>query len=380
MPGGSPKRPEPTSDGWSPRTEASVWLGLGLLSIGVVWFTVRAIEIDRSLDAASRQLASAGPPDAPPPPAPAPAPDAGAKPHLALAWTVGAPGEPVEPLASVRRAAEELLARRLPHGLRRGAVIRAVAEAARAPKEPRVLALDVRAAGQPRARFYRFGGDASGRVVDEDGREPVPNPWQAPLATLRRTSPFNPKRMHPILHRVRPHEGTDYGAPSGTPVYAALEGTVTWVGPHGGHGNWVAIRHDNGIETGYAHLSRFAAGLKRGDRVATHQLIGYVGSTGRSTGPHLHFSASRNGVYFDAETLLATRLRELPADQRDAFRAEKSQLDRELDDIGDPLPAASRSGGRDDPASPANDPVSQPRNDSVSQPHAAASGARRQRR
>ncbi|WP_437991708.1 M23 family metallopeptidase [Sorangium sp. So ce145] len=370
MPGGSPKRPEPTFDGWSPRTEASVWLGLGLLGVGVLWFTVRAVEIDRSLDAASRQLASAGPPDAAPPPAPAP--DAGAEPHLALSWTVGAPGEPAEPLASVRRAAEELLARRLPHGLRRGAVIRAVAEAARAPKEPRVLALAVRAAGQPEARFYRFDGNATGRLVDEEGRELVPNPWQAPLATLRRTSPFNPKRMHPVLHRVRPHEGTDYGAPSGTPVYAALEGSVSWVGPHGGHGNWVAIQHENGVETGYAHLSRFAAGLKRGDHVATHQLVGYVGSTGRSTGPHLHFSASRNGVYFDAETLLAMRLRELPADQRDAFRAEKGELDRELDDIGDPLPAASRPGGGDEPASPAND--------SVSQPRAAASGARRQRR
>ncbi|WP_437876263.1 M23 family metallopeptidase [Sorangium sp. So ce513] len=371
MRGGSPKRPEPTSDGWSPRTEASVWLGLGLLAVGVVWFTVRAVEIDRSLGPASRQLASAAPPEASPPPPP-PAPDAGAERHLALAWTVGAPGEPAGPLASVRRSAEELLARRLPRGLRRGAVIRAVAEPAAAPKEPRVLALDVRAPGQPRARFYRFGGSGTRRLVDEDGREPVPNPWQAPLATLRRTSPFNPKRMHPVLHRVRPHEGTDYGAPTGTPVYAALEGTVSWVGPHGGHGNWVAIKHDNGIETGYAHLSRFAAGLKRGDHVATHQLIGYVGSTGRSTGPHLHFSASRNGVYFDAETLLATRLRELPAEERDAFRAEKGELDRELDDIGDPLPAASRPGVGDEPASPADDPVSQPR--------AAASGARRQRR
>ncbi|KYF98966.1 hypothetical protein BE20_33180 [Sorangium cellulosum] len=346
-----------------------MWLGLGLLGVVVVWFTVRAVEIDRSLDAASRQLASARPLDAPPPPAPAP--DAGAAPHLALAWTAGAPGEPAEPQASVRRAAEELLARRLPHGLRRGAVVRAVADVARAPEEPRVLALDVRAAGQPEARFYRFDGGATGRLVDEDGREPVPSPWQAPLPMLRRTSPFNPKRMHPILRRVVPHEGTDYGAPSGTPVYAALEGTVSWVGPHGGHGKWVAIQHDNGVETGYAHLSRYAAGLKRGDHVATHQLVGYVGSTGRSTGPHLHFSASRNGVYFDAETLLATRLRELPADQRDAFRTEKGELDRELDGIGDPLPAAPRPGGEDEPASAS---------DSASQPRAAASGARRQRR
>jgi murein DD-endopeptidase MepM/ murein hydrolase activator NlpD len=209
-------------------------------------------------------------------------------------------------------------------------------------------------------------------LVDESGREPAPNPWQAPLAKMRRTSPFNPKRMHPILHRVTPHEGTDYGAPSGTPVYAALEGTVSWVGPHGAHGNWVAIMHADGVETGYAHLSKFAAGLKRGDRVATHQIVGYVGSTGRSTGPHLHFSASRNGVYFDAETLLAAKLRELPVEQRDAFLAEKSELDRQLNEIRDPVPTASPLRAAEELTPSASD--------STSQPRAAASGTRHPRR
>jgi Peptidase family M23 len=150
------------------------------------------------------------------------------------------------------------------------------------------------------------------------------------------TSRFNPKRMHPILHKLMPHQGTDFGADTGTPVYSAFRGVVSFVGPHGATGNWVGINHPNGVETGYAHLSRFAPGLKVGDKVGTHQLIGYVGSTGRSTGPHLHFSARKNGVFFDAETLQLDGERPVPVVDRQAFLAAKADLDRRLDAI--PLP------------------------------------------
>jgi murein DD-endopeptidase MepM/ murein hydrolase activator NlpD len=135
-----------------------------------------------------------------------------------------------------------------------------------------------------------------------------------------------------------PHQGTDFGAPKGTPVYAAYRGVVTWAGPHGSHGIWVSIRHPDGIETGYAHLSRVAPGLKHGDVVSIHQVIGYVGSTGRSTGPHLHFSASKDGTFFDAETLLAHAAGVVSAADRPAFLATKAELDRRLDAI--PLPGA----------------------------------------
>src|SRR5262249_3621122 len=142
--------------------------------------------------------------------------------------------------------------------------------------------------------------------------------------------------MHPILHKIMPHQGTDFGAPMGTPVYSAYKGVVGFVGPHGATGNWVAINHANGIETGYAHLSRFAAGLKVGDKVGTHQLVGYVGSTGRSTGPHLHFSARKNGVFFDAETLQLDGERVVPTVDRQGFLSTKGELDHRLEAI--PLP------------------------------------------
>jgi hypothetical protein len=133
-----------------------------------------------------------------------------------------------------------------------------------------------------------------------------------------------------------PHQGTDFGAPMGTPVYSAYRGIVDAVGPAGPSGNLVTITHANGITTGYAHLSKFAAGIKHGDKVGTHQLVGYVGTTGRSTGPHLHFSAKKDGKFFDAETLQLDGERVLPTQDRTAFLALKAELDRRLDAI--PLP------------------------------------------
>ena len=147
--------------------------------------------------------------------------------------------------------------------------------------------------GPPNVRGY----------YDRDGKSPFEGGWRKPIKGAPRTSPFNPHRVHPVLHKVMPHQGTDFGAPAGTPVGAASFGTVSFIGTAGASGNLVKVMHPGGVETGYAHLSRFAEGLKVGDKVKRMQLVGYVGSTGRSTGPHLHFSASRNGAFFDAETL-----------------------------------------------------------------------------
>jgi len=119
-------------------------------------------------------------------------------------------------------------------------------------------------------------------------------------------------------------------------VYAAYRGTVDTVGPAGPSGNLVTVSHPGGVQTGYAHLSRFAPGIKHGDLVGTHQLIGYIGTTGRSTGPHLHFSAKKDGKFFDAETLQLDGERVMPAIDRPAFLAFKAELDRRLDAI--PLP------------------------------------------
>jgi murein DD-endopeptidase MepM/ murein hydrolase activator NlpD len=185
-------------------------------------------------------------------------------------------------------------------------------------------------------RIYDFTGQEGRGYFDERGRQPYAGGWRAPVPGAPVTSRFNPKRLNPVLKKIMPHNGTDFGAPMGTPVYSAYRGVVEWVGPAGATGNFVAINHPGGITTGYAHLSRFAAGIKVGDKVGTHQLIGYIGSTGRSTGPHLHFSAKKDGKFFDAETLQLDGERVMPGIDRAAFAAAKEALDKRLDAI--PLP------------------------------------------
>ncbi|UJR81338.1 M23 family metallopeptidase [Sandaracinus amylolyticus] len=177
------------------------------------------------------------------------------------------------------------------------------------------------------------GRPAEGDFHDETGRA-VHGGWlRTPLRYDHISSPFNPRRMHPVLRRVMPHNGIDYAAGTGTPVWAAADGTITFIGPRGANGNLVALRHEGGYETFYAHLSRFAPGLSRGDTVTQRQVIGYVGSTGRSTGPHLHFGLKRHGGFVDPGRELNGPGRMLPAAQMGRFRAQLAGLRRELDAI-----------------------------------------------
>ena len=113
----------------------------------------------------------------------------------------------------------------------------------------------------------------------------------------RITSRFSMRRMHPVLGRRRAHRGIDYGAPTGTRVVAVANGTVVSAARSGDSGNMVRLRHNNGYETYHLHLSRFAKGLSRGDRVAQGQTIGYSGATGLVTGPHLHYGVRKNGTF-----------------------------------------------------------------------------------
>lgn len=223
---------------------------------------------------------------------------------------------------------------------REGAAIRLVAAGANdaGVGSSHILALEYKPPGGVSTRFYEYVGQEVHGYYDASGTQACSTGWRSPLANLRRTSAFNPRRMHPILRRPMPHQGTDFGAPKGTPVYAAYRGTVKFVGAHGAHGNWVSILHPDGTETGYAHLSKFAQGLKTGEHVRAHQLIGYVGSTGRSTGPHLHFSAqTTKGTFFDAETLISPAASALPESERLAFLKVKAELDQRLNAV--PLPA-----------------------------------------
>jgi murein DD-endopeptidase MepM/ murein hydrolase activator NlpD len=110
---------------------------------------------------------------------------------------------------------------------------------------------------------------------------------KTPIDGARLSSRFG-KRKHPILGYTRQHSGVDFAAPTGTPIYAAGDGSVVQAGTNGGYGKYIKIRHNGTYSTAYAHLSGYARGVRQGKRVHQGQVIGYVGSTGRSTGPHLH--------------------------------------------------------------------------------------------
>ncbi len=182
----------------------------------------------------------------------------------------------------------------------------------------------------------REGGRPSpdeGDFYDETGRA-VHGGWlRTPLRYDHISSPFDPRRMHPVLHRIMPHNGIDYSAATGTPVWAAADGEVTWAGERGPNGNLISLSHEGGYESHYAHLSRFASGITRGAHVTQRQVIGYVGTTGRSTGPHLHFGLERRGRFVDPGRELNGPGRMLPASFAGRFRTEVARLRGLLEDI-----------------------------------------------
>ena len=128
---------------------------------------------------------------------------------------------------------------------------------------------------------------------------------KAPLRFDRISSRFSGARRHPILGGVRPHYGVDYAAPVGTPIWAVADGTVVSVGWNGGFGRQVVLRHVNGYKTYYGHLSRYGSGIRRGVRVKQKQIIGYVGTTGLSTGPHLDYRLGKSGRFRNRLSLLS---------------------------------------------------------------------------
>jgi murein DD-endopeptidase MepM/ murein hydrolase activator NlpD len=228
-----------------------------------------------------------------------------------------------------------------------------------------IEALEWRPAKGKPLRLYYFRGPSSRGYFDDRGRSPYEGGWRKPIPTAPITSKFNMKRLHPVLKKVMPHTGTDFGAPSGTPVGASSYGTVSFVGYAGPSGNLVKVEHPGDIETGYAHLSRFAEGIKVGDRVKRLQVVGYVGSTGRSTGPHLHFTVKKNGEFIDPESLNLDGMRVLPKEERDLFAQTKAKYDRLLDEIALPAPlpvlepvAAASPDTVSEPAEPDLDPES----------------------
>jgi murein DD-endopeptidase MepM/ murein hydrolase activator NlpD len=139
-------------------------------------------------------------------------------------------------------------------------------------------------------------------------------------------------RHHPVLRFTRLHAGIDFAAPPGTPILAAGAGRVGEAGPNGGYGRWIKISHSNGLATGYAHLSRIAPGVRRSARVKQGQVIGYVGSSGLSTGPHLHFELHRHGRPVDPLSMARTALRSrLKGQDLARFKARVAEIDQARD-------------------------------------------------
>jgi murein DD-endopeptidase MepM/ murein hydrolase activator NlpD len=203
--------------------------------------------------------------------------------------------------------------------------------------------------------FYFVPRDAQGDFYDTTGRQMHGGWLRTPLHYDHISSPFDMHRMHPVLHRVMPHNGIDFAAGTGTPVWAAADGTITFAGPRGPNGNLITIAHEGGFESCYAHLSRFAAGMVRGREVHQREVIGYVGSTGRSTGPHLHFGLKHHGTFVDPARELNGQGRMLPAGQLGRFRTEMAEHRAALEAATIPEVAETGASEPVAPAEPAMD-------------------------
>ncbi len=156
---------------------------------------------------------------------------------------------------------------------------------------------------------------------DDEGKSVRRAFLKSPLNYRRISSGFSSRRRHPILKTVRPHWGVDYAAPTGTPVSALGDGVVNFAGRKGGYGKYIEVRHSSTYTTCYAHLSRYAKGIRAGQRVEQGQVIGYVGSTGLSTGPHLDFRVKRNGSFVNPLTIDAPPGREIGTLEKPRFEA-----------------------------------------------------------
>ena len=185
-------------------------------------------------------------------------------------------------------------------------------------------------------RYYRFKTSDDNVVdyYDENGRSAKKFLMRQPVPRAKFRSSFGWRR-HPILRTSRLHKGVDWSAPRGTPIFAAGNGVIEDAKWFSGYGRWIKIRHANGYKTGYAHMSRFAKGMKSGVRVRQGQVIGYVGSTGLSTGPHLHYEVIVNGRHVDPMRIRLPRGRVLSGNELADFERERDRIDQLLKEPDD---------------------------------------------
>ena len=180
--------------------------------------------------------------------------------------------------------------------------------------------------------LYNFEHNNEEDYFDISGKSITKSLMKTPINGARLSSSFG-MRKHPILGYNKMHRGTDFAAPSGTPIMASGSGTVTRARWCGGGGNCVKIRHNSTYETIYAHMKAFAKGIKEGKKVKQGQIIGYVGSTGMSTGPHLHYEVVVNGKKVNSQKLKLPSGKILKGDPRKDFELKRIKIDLKLAEL-----------------------------------------------
>jgi murein DD-endopeptidase MepM/ murein hydrolase activator NlpD len=220
------------------------------------------------------------------------------------------------------------------HDLRRGDRFAVVYEIRYVGGEPigagRIVAAEFVNKGTARRAFLWRDADGSDGYYAQDGKSLRKAFLRSPLAFTRITSGFSLARFHPFLQTWRAHKGVDFAAPTGTPVRAAGDGKIALVTRQTGYGNVVAVKHNGAYSTLYAHLSRFAAGLRVGANVRQGEVIGYVGQTGWATGPHLHYEFRVDNVQRDPLTIALPNAQPIAASELTAYAAQVSPLAAEL--------------------------------------------------
>ena len=183
-------------------------------------------------------------------------------------------------------------------------------------------------------QMYRFKkSDGTTGYYDAQGNGAIKSLKRTPINNAKVTSNFSKKRKHPVLGYTRAHKGVDFRAPTGTPIPAAGAGRVVARSFNRGHGNYVKIRHNGSVETLYAHMSRFAKNVKVGTNVKQGQIIGYAGSTGISTGPHLHYEIIKNGVHVNPMTVKLPAISNLGKQDKHKFLDYREILDEAIQQL-----------------------------------------------
>lgn len=167
-----------------------------------------------------------------------------------------------------------------------------------------------------------------GRFYDEKGAQYEKFLFKMPIRNPRITSRFTKSRYHPVLHRYRAHVGVDFGARSGTPILATGDGRVSFAGSSRGYGKTIKINHSNGLTSLYAHQKSFKSGIRSGSKVKQGEVIGYVGSSGLSSGPHLHFGMYRGSTPIDPLSVMTKKTEGFTGKERKAFLAVRDKMDR----------------------------------------------------